>query len=113
MLEKFPFGPKARGTGGFCPIRNFLKREAMKSGERGLPQVPGVPRNLRRPGAFCFGRPGRTGRGGILEATGLFARGFKHEMDLLDGRLFVDHLRGIKRDLIVRKIQKLTRAGEW
>jgi peptide deformylase len=34
-------------------------------------------------------------------------------MDHLDGRLFVDRLRGIKRDLIVRKIKKLARAGQW
>ena len=47
------------------------------------------------------------------EGTGLLARAFQHEMDHLDGTLFVDRLRGIKRDLIVRKIQKLTRAGKW
>jgi peptide deformylase len=47
------------------------------------------------------------------DAAGLLARAFQHEMDHLDGRLFVDRLRGIKRDLIVRKIRKLTRAGEW
>jgi peptide deformylase len=34
-------------------------------------------------------------------------------MDHLDGMLFVDRLRGIKRDLIVRKIRKLDRAGKW
>ena len=47
------------------------------------------------------------------EGTGLLARAFQHEMDHLDGTLFVDRLRGIKRDLIVRKIRKLTRAGKW
>jgi peptide deformylase len=34
-------------------------------------------------------------------------------MDHLDGRVFVDRLRGIKRDLIVRKIRKLARGGKW
>jgi peptide deformylase len=47
------------------------------------------------------------------EGTGLLARAFQHEMDHLDGTLFVDRLRGIKRDLIVRKIRKLSRAGKW
>ena len=47
------------------------------------------------------------------EGTGLLARAFQHEMDHLDGTLFVDRLRGIKRDLIVRRIKKLTRAGKW
>jgi peptide deformylase len=47
------------------------------------------------------------------EGTGLLARAFQHEMDHLDGTLFVDRLRGIKRDIIVRKIKKLTRTGKW
>jgi peptide deformylase len=34
-------------------------------------------------------------------------------MDHLDGKVFVDRLRGIKRDLIVRKIHKMMRHGKW
>jgi peptide deformylase len=34
-------------------------------------------------------------------------------MDHLDGTVFVDRLRGIKKDLIVRKIHKLRRTGRW
>jgi peptide deformylase len=34
-------------------------------------------------------------------------------MDHLDGRLFVDHLRGLQKDFIIRKIKKLSRAGQW
>jgi peptide deformylase len=48
-----------------------------------------------------------------IEATDLLARAFQHEMDHLDGLVFVDRLRGIKRDLIVRKIQKLKKSGKW
>ena len=33
--------------------------------------------------------------------------------DLLEGTLFVDRLRGLQKDLIVRKIKKLSRAGKW
>ena len=49
---------------------------------------------------------------GCLSVPGL-ARAFQHEMDHLEGALFVDRLRGIKRDLIVRKIRKLARSGKW
>ena len=49
----------------------------------------------------------------VVEGTGLLARCFQHEMDHLDGTLFVDRLRGLQKDLIVRKIKKLTRAGKW
>jgi peptide deformylase len=48
-----------------------------------------------------------------IEGTGLLARCFEHEIDHLDGTLFVDRLRGLQKDLIVRKIRKLTRSGQW
>ena len=43
----------------------------------------------------------------------LLARAFQHEMDHLDGTVFIDRLRGIKRELIVRKIHKLKKTGKW
>ena len=55
----------------------------------------------------------RNGREQTIEATGLLARCFQHEMDHLDGTVFVDRLRGLQKDLIVRKIKKLSRAGKW
>ena len=55
----------------------------------------------------------RTGKPVTVEGTGLLARALQHEIDHLDGVLFLDRLRGIKRDLIVRKIRKLQRAGKW
>jgi peptide deformylase len=55
----------------------------------------------------------RSGREQQREGTGLLARAFQHEMDHLDGTVFVDRLRGIKRDLIVRRIRKLSRDGKW
>ena len=55
----------------------------------------------------------RSGAPQTIEGRDLLARAFHHEMDHLDGTVFVDRLRGIKRDLIVRKIQKLKRAGRW
>ena len=45
----------------------------------------------------------RHGEEQTIEATGLLARAFQHEMDHLDGLVFIDRLRGIKRDLIVRQ----------
>ena len=41
------------------------------------------------------------------------ARALQHEMDHLNSCLFVDRLRGISRDLIVRNIKKLSKAGKW
>ena len=55
----------------------------------------------------------RDGNERTIEGNGLLARAFQHEMDHLDGKLFVDRLRGVKRDMIVRKIQKMRRDGKW
>ena len=91
----------------------FVEREGMQLEEEGCLSVPGFTATVARPARVVLRGQDRTGEARVVEGTGLLARAFQHEMDHLDGRLFVDHLRGIKRDLIVRKIQKLARAGEW
>ena len=92
----------------------FVERDGMQLEEEGCLSVPGFNATVVRPTAR--GGPGgwiATANGITIEGTGLLARAFQHEMDHLDGMLFVDRLRGIKRDLIVRRIRKLTRAGKW
>jgi len=53
--------------------------------------------------------------GKTFERTGedLLARALLHETDHLNGRLFINHISALKRDLIKRKIRKLVKAGEW
>jgi len=53
--------------------------------------------------------------GKTFERTGeeLLARAFLHETDHLNGKLFINHISALKRDLIKRKIRKLAKAGEW
>lgn len=48
-----------------------------------------------------------------IDGDELLARAFLHEIDHLDGVLFIFRLSGLKRDLILRKIRKLQRTGEW
>ena len=48
-----------------------------------------------------------------LDGTDLLARAFQHEIDHLDGILFPWRLSALKRDLILRKIRKLQKSGEW
>lgn len=91
----------------------FVEREGMQLEEEGCLSVPGFTATVARPARVVVRGLDREGTARTVEGTGLLARAFQHEMDHLDGRLFVDHLRGIKRDMIVRRIQKLTRAGEW
>jgi len=91
----------------------FVSREGMQLEEEGCLSVPGFNATVVRPERAIVKGLDREGVEHQREGTGLLARAFQHEMDHLDGTLFVDRLRGIKRDLIVRRIRKLTRAGKW
>ena len=91
----------------------FVERDGVQLEEEGCLSVPGFNATVMRPMRAVVKGLDRHGEAYQQEGTGLLARAFQHEMDHLDGQLFVDRLRGIKRDLIVRRIQKLTRAGKW
>lgn len=91
----------------------FVERDGMQLEQEGCLSVPGFEATVVRPARAVVRGRDREGVERTVEASGLLARAFQHEMDHLDGVLFVDRLRGIKRDLIVRKIQKLKRSGKW
>jgi peptide deformylase len=91
----------------------FVERDGMQLEEEGCLSVPGFNATVARPNRAVVKGLDREGRAQQIEATGLLARCFQHEMDHLDGTLFVDRLRGLQKDLIVRKIKKLSRAGKW
>jgi peptide deformylase len=91
----------------------IVERDGMQLEEEGCLSVPGFEATVVRPARVVVKGLDRDGTEQTHEGIGLLARAFQHEMDHLDGTLFVDHLRGIKRDLIVRRIRKLSRSGKW
>jgi peptide deformylase len=91
----------------------FIERDGMQLEEEGCLSVPGFNATVVRPERVVLRALNRQGEPQQHDASGLLARAFQHEMDHLDGVLFVDRLRGIKRDMILRKIRKLSRAGKW
>ena len=91
----------------------FVERDGMQLEEEGCLSVPGFNATVARPSRSVVKGLDRAGREQVVEGTGLLARCFQHEMDHLEGTLFVDRLRGLQKDLIVRKIKKLSRAGKW
>jgi peptide deformylase len=104
-----------RASGELITMINpvFVEREGMQIEDEGCLSVPGFNASVVRPGRVVVRGLDREGGERTLEGAGLLARALQHEMDHLDGTLFLDRLRGIKRDLIVRKIQKLKRTGQW
>ena len=91
----------------------FVERDGMQLEEEGCLSLPGFNATVVRPARVVLRGLDRHGAEQTVEGKGLLARAFQHEMDHLDGLVFVDRLRGIKRDLIVRRIQKLKRSGKW
>ena len=91
----------------------WVARDGMQLEEEGCLSVPGFNATVVRPARAVVRGLDRHGNPQTIEGTEVLARAFQHEMDHLDGVVFVDRLRGIKRDLIVRRINKLKRAGRW
>lgn len=81
--------------------------------DEGCLSVPGFNATVARPARAIVKGLGRDGREQVVEGTGLLARCFQHELDHLDGTVFVDRLRGLQKSLIVRRIRKLSRTGKW
>jgi peptide deformylase len=104
-----------KSTGELITLVNpeFVARDGMQLEEEGCLSVPGFNATVLRPARAVIKGFDREGVPVTIEGKGLLARAFQHEMDHLEGMLFVDRLRGIKRDLIVRKVQKLQRSGKW
>jgi peptide deformylase len=90
-----------------------VEMDGMQLEEEGCLSLPGFNATVVRPSKIVVRALDRQGTVQEKAGTGLLARAFQHEMDHLDGTLFVDRLRGIKRDMIVRKIRKMTRSGKW
>ena len=104
-----------RSTGQLIVMVNptFVERDGTQLEEEGCLSAPGFNATVVRPKRVVLTGQDRDGAGQTMEGTDLLARAFQHEMDHLDGTVFIDRLRGIKRDLIVRRIQKLKKSGKW
>jgi len=91
----------------------FVLREGGQYEDEGCLSVPGYTARVHRDARVIVEGLDRDGKAARHDATGLLARAFQHEIDHLDGRVYVDHLRGLKRQLILRGIAKRQRKGAW
>lgn len=91
----------------------IIHAEGEKREEEGCLSVPGFRGYVLRPQFVTV--KAQDARGETFEMRGedLLARAFCHEIDHLNGILFIQHLSMLKRDLIKRKIKKLKKQGEW
>ena len=81
--------------------------------EEGCLSIPGFRGNVMRPQFVTVRAQNAKGETFEIRGENLLARAFCHEIDHLNGILFLQHLSMLKRDLIRRKIKKLKKQGEW
>ena len=91
----------------------IITTEGEQREDEGCLSVPDFVETVSRPAHVRLRFLDRNGVSREMSGEGLMARAMAHEVDHLDGRVFVDHLTGFKRDRILRKIAKLTRTGMW
>ena len=81
--------------------------------EEGCLSVPDICEKVIRPARVRVRAADVAGMVREIEATGLLARALSHETDHLAGRLFLHRLRGLKRDLTWRKVERRRERGVW
>ncbi len=86
--------------------------EETRSYEEGCLSIPDVYEKVVRPARVGARYLDRDGRPQEIEADGLLSVCLQHEIDHLNGVLFIDHLSKLKRSMVVRKMQKLKRQRE-
>jgi peptide deformylase len=88
-------------------------REGSQTDEEGCLSIPGFREPVTRSSKVVVKALNEKGEAIEVEGEELLARAFEHEIDHLNGVLFIAHLSALKRDIIRRKIKKLQKAGEW
>ncbi|MCU0303000.1 MAG: peptide deformylase [Thermoanaerobaculales bacterium] len=91
----------------------IIETTGRASVEEGCLSFPGLFTTLPRPREVVVRAQGLTGEWFELAASGLLAQAVCHEVDHLDGRLLVHHLRGIKKKMFLRRVDKMRRSGAW
>ena len=82
----------------------------MRLYEEGCLSLPDVLVDIERPADVTVRYVDREGKQQELEAEGLLATVVQHEIDHLDGKLIIDFLSRLKRDMVVRRFKKQARA---
>ena len=91
----------------------IVSLEGKQTGEEGCLSIPGFREPVTRANKVAVHAQNEHGEQIQLCGEELLARAFQHEIDHLNGVLFINHLSALKRDIIRRKIKKLQKAGEW
>lgn len=91
----------------------IIDRQGKQFEEEGCLSLPEIREKVQRAARVTVRAQDVNGEFFEAEGEELLARAIQHEIDHLDGVLFIDRLSPLKRDLVKRKIRKLQKNGEW
>lgn len=96
-----------------CINPQIVETKGSVVGEEGCLSFPGIYFEVERPEIVTVSAVDINGKEFTMEARGLAARCILHETDHIHGRVYLEYLSPLKRDLIKRKIKKKIKLGEW
>ena len=91
----------------------IIVREGKQYEEEGCLSLPDIREKVSRAAKVTVRAQNAKGEWFEIDGEELLARAFQHEIDHLDGILFFRRVSALKRDLILRRIRKLQKAGDW
>jgi peptide deformylase len=91
----------------------IIHREGRQYEEEGCLSLPDIREKVVRAEKVTVRAQNLDGEWFEIDGEELLARAFQHEIDHLDGMLFIFRISALKRDLVLRRIRKLQRAGDW
>lgn len=90
-----------------------IETEGSQLEEEGCLSLPDIREKVKRAAWVKVRAQDENGEWFEVEGEELLARAMLHEIDHLDGVLFIDRISRLKRELVLRKIRKLQKNGEW
>jgi peptide deformylase len=107
-------------TGGKDPAQKLVLinpeiifREGKQYEEEGCLSFPEIREKIARAAKVRIRAQDQDGKWFEMDGEELLSRAFQHEIDHLDGTLFIFRMSALKRDLTLRKIRKMQREGTW
>jgi peptide deformylase len=88
-------------------------REGKQYEEEGCLSFPEIREKVQRAAKVRIRAQDLKGKWFEMDGEELLSRAFQHEIDHLDGMLFIFRMSSLKRDLVLRKIRKMQREGTW
>jgi len=90
-----------------------ILREGKQYEEEGCLSFPEIREKVQRASKVKVRAQDLKGKWFEMDGEELLSRAFQHEIDHLDGMLFIFRMSSLKRDLVLRKIRKMQREGSW